>query len=732
MNQTCHSLQSAARGQRPSLPPFAMKSLAASCLLLFGSQSYAMPSQGVVVDGSAGISGNGAAMTIDQRSQNAIINWQGFSIAQGESVTFNQPNSQSVALNRVLGQDPSNIFGALNANGKVFLINPNGVLFGRGAQVNVGGLVASSLDIADADFMAGDYTFSGGGEGQVRNDGAINADGGYVALLGANVVNDGVISARLGSVVLAAGEAITLDVAGDGLLNVRVDRGLVNALVQNGGMIQADGGQVIMTTQAAGALLHTVVNNTGVIQARTLENRQGRILLLGDMQGGQLTVSGSLDASAPDGGNGGFIETSAATVNIRDGVQISTAAASGETGLWLIDPSDFTIGTSDGANISGATLSAQLVTNNITINTAGPGTGNGDIFVNDAVSWSASGAPTTLYLIADRNVEINAPVTATNGNFSVCCGQDVNVNAAITTTNGSVLLSAGRDINQFGAITVTDGNLMLCAAEDVVIHGAITLTRGTNDPTRSLGLKNGLVISADTDGTGPGIAGGTVIFDALAPPVTVTVAPVAIYYNPVSYTQPTDYSTKFTLTEGATLRSYMLVFADGGDKVFDGTTATTLTGLIGNPAGVSLVAGPGASANFDSSAEGTDLGITYTGYTLEGVNAGAYALAVNCCGTPAAHTTGTISAVVIVPPPVVLPPPPVVIVPPPPPPPPPPGVVPPVVVVPPGATVPVTDTPVSLLVTPGDTPPMMLVVTPAEEELEELPAQPLPVKQDRN
>ena len=103
-------------------------------------------------------------------------------------------------------------------------------------------------------------------------------------------------------------------------------------------------------------------------------------------------------------------------------------------------------------------------------------------------------------------------MTATNGNFSVCCGQDVNVNAAITTTNGSVLLSAGRDINQFGAITVTDGNLMMCAAEDVDIHGAITLTRGTNDPTRSLGLTNGLVISADTDGTGPGIAGGTVIF----------------------------------------------------------------------------------------------------------------------------------------------------------------------------------------------------------------------------
>lgn len=721
MNQTCTIFPPSTRAARRSPATLlTMKTLAVATMLLFGNQGFAMPTNGHVVNGNAQLSGNGTNMLINQHSQNVIINWQSFNIAQGESVTFYQPNSNSVALNRVLGQDPSAIFGKLNANGKVFLINPNGILFGRGAQVNVGGLVASSMNIADDDFIAGDYHFTGGADGLVQNQGSINADGGYVALLGSKVINDGVISAKLGSVVLASGAAITLDVASDGLLNVRVDQGLINALVQNGGMIQADGGQVIMSTQAAGSLLHTVVNNTGVIQARTIENHQGKILLLGDMQSGLVNVSGTLDASAPSGGNGGFIETSAATVNIHDGVTITTAAAHGQTGLWLIDPTDFTIGSSDGANISGATLSAQLVTNNVTINTASPGSGNGDIFVNDAVSWSASGAPTTLYLIADRNVDINAAITATNGNFSVCCGQDVNVNAAITTTNGSVLLAAGRNINQFGAITVTDGNLMMCAAEDVNINGAITLTRGTNDPTRSLGLPIGLVIRADTDGTGPGVEGGTVIFDSLAPPVTVTAAPVAIYYNPVSYTQPTDYSTKFTLTEGAALRSYMLVFANVVDKIYDGTSTATLSGLIGNPAGVTLVAGPGATANYNSPTEGVDKGVTYTGYTLEGTNAGAYALAVNCCGTPVSHTTGTINPVVPPPPPpppIDLPPPPVVIVTPPAPPPPLPSVIPP-------AT--------SLVVVPGDTKPVMLVVQPAEEEVEELPPQPVIVKQDRN
>ena len=135
--------------------------------------------------------------------------------------------------------------------------------------MNVGGLVASTLNITDGDFMAGKYNFTGAGNGTVLNQGSINADGGYVALLGANVGNEGVISARLGTVALAAGNAMTLDVAGDGLLNVTVNQGAVNALVQNGGLIQADGGQVLLTAQAAGTCSQSAVNNTGVIQAQT-------------------------------------------------------------------------------------------------------------------------------------------------------------------------------------------------------------------------------------------------------------------------------------------------------------------------------------------------------------------------------------------------------------------------------------------------------------------------------
>jgi large exoprotein involved in heme utilization and adhesion len=522
-------------------------------------------------------------------------------------------------------------------------------------------------------------------------------------------------------VALAAGEDVTLDVAGDGLLNVSVSRGAVKALVDNGGLIQADGGHVLLTAQAAGDLLDTVVNNTGVIQAQTLQNRNGTILLLADKQSGTVNAHGTIDASAPNGGNGGFVETSGAHVNVGSDIRVSTAAPQGATGEWLIDPQDFTIGSAPGDNIAGSTLSAQLVTNNISITTDGAGTDNGDIFVNDAVSWTASGAPTTLSLSAARNIEMTAPITATNGNFSTCCGQDINVNAAITTTNCSVLLTAGRDVNQNAAITVTDGNLLMCAANDVNIAGAITVTRGTLDPTRSLGIPRGLTLVADSDGTGPGLEGGTVTFAPLAPMATVTAAPVNIYYNPVSYTSPTDYRTKFTLTEGATLKQYMLVFAAGGDKPFDGTTATTLTGLKGDPIGVTLLAGPNSAANFDSADFGTNKHITYTGYTLGGPYADAYALALNCCGAVVAHTTGTIAPPPGAPPPTTTPPP--TNTPPPPhrPPPttlpPPPGttvlgVPPPVTIIPPPPpgtvinVVPVAPPPVTLAVT---TPPKKVV-----------------------
>jgi len=195
--------------------------------------------------------------------------------------------------------------------------------------------------------------------------------------------------------------------------------------------------------------------------------------------------------------------------------------------------------------------------------------------------------------------------------------------------------------------------------------------------------------------------------------VTVTVAPARIYYNPVSYTTPTDYFTKFTLTEGATLTQYMLVFADGGDRAFDGTTDATLIGLIGDPLGVTLIAGPNADAHYNSPDVGEGQTITYTGFTLGGANANAYALAMNCCGPPVAHTTGTITAAPPPPPPPVLPPPVGTVV------------VPPIIIPalppPPGTLVEVTAVP--------PPPESLVVVVPPPEE--ETPAYVAPVRKPK-
>ena len=472
---------------------------------------------------------------------------------------------------------------------------------------------------------------------------------------------------------------------------------------RDGRFVQADGGQVLLTAKSAGNLLQSAVNNTGVIQAQSIENHNGTIMLMGDMQNGTVNVGGTLDASAPKGGSGGFIETSAAHVKVADNVVVTTQSAQGNSGTWLIDPKNFTIGT-DG-DIAGSTLSDTLVTTNVTISSNdGAVEGNGDINVNEAVTWSASENPTTLTLNAVRDVNVNEAITATEGNLKVCANRDINVNEAISTTNGSVALGAGRDINLNatpGAITTTDGNMTLCAGHDVNVNGEITLTRGTSDPVRSLDLPLGLVLSAGNAGTGPGVAGGTVVI-GISPSVTGPNAPVTLYYNPTSYTAPTNYLPNFILVDSA-LTQYMLVFPDGADKVYDGTTTATFSGLKGSPAGVTLE-GSG-TANFDTAEVGTDKTITFSGYTLGGADANNFAFATPCCGSGDQRTTGDITAVT--PPPVTPPP----VTPPPVTPPPvtPPPVTPPVI-----QPVPVVVLPVMPRVVP---PVLMVPVIPQGEDL---------------
>src|SRR4051812_22148083 len=172
--------------------------------------AHAGPTGGQVSAGNGHIAQSDSITTITQASQNLSINWASFNVAGNERVNFVQPNASAIALNRVLGTGVSRIDGTLSANGQVWILNPHGVLFGSQAQVSVGGLVASTLSLNDADFLAGRRTFSAdGGQGRVTNQGTLT--GGYVALLGQQVSNDGRISTPNGSTVLAAGDQVTLD-----------------------------------------------------------------------------------------------------------------------------------------------------------------------------------------------------------------------------------------------------------------------------------------------------------------------------------------------------------------------------------------------------------------------------------------------------------------------------------------------------------------------------------------
>ncbi len=321
--------------------------------LVFGSvmltASAALPQQlptgGSVTHGTATIGApQGGTLNINQASNRAIINWNSFSVGAGGTVNFNQPSASAATLNRVTGATPSSIAGAINAPGTVLLVNPNGIAITPTGTVNTGSFAASTLDIKNSDFLAGNYKFTGNGSSAtVTNAGRINvSDGGFAALLGGRVANDGVISARLGKVGLGSGEMITLDLSGDGFLSVAVPSnqlgnlhdGTGQALVTNRGKIRADGGTVFLSAATANTILRDAVHVPGSIRANSVGTRSGRIVL-GGGEGGRVTVSGRLSASGTpttrrptQKGPGGKIDISGAEIALN-GAQLNASGATG-------------------------------------------------------------------------------------------------------------------------------------------------------------------------------------------------------------------------------------------------------------------------------------------------------------------------------------------------------------------------------------------------------------------
>nr|VFK56834.1 MAG: filamentous hemagglutinin family N-terminal domain-containing protein [Candidatus Kentron sp. TUN] len=451
-------------------------------LLLGSGAALALPQGGQIQGGQGNITQSGAKTTIDQQSHSLAIAWDSFDITAGELVQFTQPSASSAVLNRIGAQSPSQIFGTITANGRVFLLNPNGVLFGETSHVSVGSLAVTGFDISTTDFMAGNYDFealTGAEGGAIINKGLIEAaTGGSITLVSGTVRNEGIIVANRGQINLASGRRATLDFDGDGLLTFAVDGEItqnpanITDAVVNTGEIRAQGGRVLLTGRAAQDVFTNVVNNRGIIQAQGIENVGGAIRLVGDANGATIN-SGTLDASG-DEGNGGRIEVLGDEIKLTAGAKLD---ASGLTGGGTI----LVGGDLRGANPNIPNATKTEVAKDVVITVDATDNGDGGtavVWADDTVKVkinrtkggkiSARGGPNggdggyvEVSANADRNLVIKGTIDATgSGTFTGNFGKTTNGQADLTnaTLTGTINLN-GHDVSGTDEIIGMSGGI---------------------------------------------------------------------------------------------------------------------------------------------------------------------------------------------------------------------------------------------------------------------------------
>lgn len=302
---------------------FRRHAVAAAVAAAFGTAAPAwaqLPTGATVVNGAADIATREGQMTV-RNTPNAVLNWESFSIGAGNGVHFEQAGATSKVLNRVVGNDPSSILGRLSSNGAVWLLNPNGVLFGENARVDVASLVASTLALSNEDFLAGRHRFDATGlpTASVLNGGEIRTSfGGHAWLLGGTVRNKGLVQSPGGQIVLAAGDSIELVDSGMPRVGVRVSAPANEALnvgsllAPRGGSIDVHGG---------------IVNQQGIVRADSIgTDPAGRILIRaqGDVN---LSAASQVGADAAGGSRGGDVRIeSAGGTALVDGSVTATSA----------------------------------------------------------------------------------------------------------------------------------------------------------------------------------------------------------------------------------------------------------------------------------------------------------------------------------------------------------------------------------------------------------------------
>ncbi|WP_158553256.1 YDG domain-containing protein [Mesorhizobium denitrificans] len=550
-----------------------------------------LPTGGNATAGSVVIGTTGNTMTVRQATDKAIVNWNGFNVGAGKKVDFVQPGSGSAILNRVTGSTPSTVAGQITGNGQVYLINPNGIAITQTGTVKVGsGFVASTLDITDKDFLAGTLSFKGNGaSANVSNAGVVTVGrGGYAALLGGTVQNSGLIAVPLGKAGLGSGERATLDLSGDGFLQVALptkDGAEGNgALITNSGEISAEGGTVVISAATAREAARNAVNLSGVVEANTISGRSGAIVI-GGGDGGAVKVSGKVRAKAASA-KGGTVTITGKDVALQGAkIDVSGAAGGGTVkvgGDWQgsagtqradttsVD-NNTTINADATDNGSGGKVviwSDYLTTFDGNISSRGAGEGNGgDAEVSGKAVLSYTG---------------KADLSAENGSFGNLLLDPYNLTISLGTNNNLSGFSANGDDSILNVSTLLDApsfaNVTVSTGTSGGQDGDITVAAPiwwSDDTTLTLQADGNINFNADviTTGTNAGLViqtgNGKDYTFGNASSITLSGANATLNIGGVTYVLVHDADGLDSISNDATLSYALAQDLDLSDELYE-------------------------------------------------------------------------------------------------------------------------------------------------------------------
>ncbi len=491
---------------------------AATVLMAFSANVLALPTGFTVQSGNATISVNGSQFTINA-GNNAQLNWSTFNLANGESAIFNQPSSSSIVWNRVNDPHPSQIYGSIQANGVVVLLNSSGFYFGPNSFVSAAGLVVSTANCVPPQNAGGSWEFNGPPPlASIVNFGTIKiGNNGSAFLIADKVENYGNVEAPGGTVGFAAGQTVTLSERPDGRgmsMNVTLPKGSVN----NYGNIIADSGVVALNAK--------VVNQDGLIQANSVRNQNGVIELVASDElnlgadskliahgddsanssaGGKITLksentfsdaNGSLLSTrgSSAGGSGGDVEVSALNFLSLNSAMDASAQAGFIAGEFLLDPVNIILGTSGTGTVpnSGTVSSGGSGTLSLNVNTAFLNKNfsniklqaTGNITLNASTTWNLSDSTGVgsgqLTLQAGGNVIFNNNSFITdNGGWSVSILAGVSFPSGVVQAGvGNIFLNSGQGKTLNGAIQLASGNINLVAGNNIQVGSGYVRTIG--------------------------------------------------------------------------------------------------------------------------------------------------------------------------------------------------------------------------------------------------------------